>query len=260
MIRTLGLSLLAIPVTLQIVLVTLGIALPLGFFMALARIYRVKILKELITFCVSFIRGTPVVLQILIVYSLVPSLLNAAVKKLGLGINVFDLNPIIYACLVFTINSSAGLSEVFRSALLTVDKGQLEAALATGLSPVQAYRRIILPQALIAALPNICNLSVGLIKSTSLAFIMTVKDITAVAKIAASYGYNYIEAYLDIFLVYILVCSVIQRLFNLAEGRLGIWRERGPGGRGRPGKGPAEKKAIQGKGPLLLRRGQRAGS
>lgn len=227
MLRALGLALGAVPVTLNIVLVSLAFALPLGFFMALARIYRVKVLGELSGFYISFIRGTPVVLQILIVYSLLPSLLNAGVTRLGLGIKVFDLNPILYAYVVFTINSSAGLSEVFRSALLTVDKGQLEAALAAGLSPVQAFRRIVIPQALIAALPNLCNLTVGLIKSSSLAFMMTVKDITAAAKIAASYGYNYIEAYLDIFLVYILICSLTQWLFGLAECRLGTWRPRG---------------------------------
>jgi L-cystine transport system permease protein len=68
---------------------------------------------------------------------------------------------------------------------------------------------------------------------------MTVKDVTAVAKLAASYGYNYIEAYLDIFLVYILICSVTQRLFGLAEGRLGLWRSQGAGVRrknSRPGR------------------------
>ena len=92
------------------------------------------------------------------------------------------------------------LSEVFRSALLTVNRGQLEAGLTTGLTASQTYKRIIIPQALTAAIPNLCNATVGLIKNTSLAFMMTVRDITAVAKIQASYGYNYVESYIDIFL------------------------------------------------------------
>jgi L-cystine transport system permease protein len=214
----------AIPVTLEIVVVALALALPLAFFMALARIHRVKGISQVVTVYVSFIRGTPIVLQILMLYSLLPSLLNVMAKKSGWQVNVFELNPIIYAFAVFAINSTAGLSEIFRSALITVDRGQREAALAAGLSRFDAYRRIIIPQALVAALPNLCNFTIGLVKSTSLAFIMTVKDVTAVAKIAASYGYNYIEAYLDIFLVYIIICGILQWLFKRAEGYFGRFR------------------------------------
>ncbi|GHT63392.1 amino acid ABC transporter permease [Spirochaetia bacterium] len=224
MIRTFLLALRAVPVTMEITLAALAFAVPVGFFMAISRIYKVKLLQQFVTLYVSFVRGTPIVLQILIIYSLLPSLLNAFVKQMGLGINVFDINPILYAFVVFALNTTAGLSEIFRSALLTVERGQLEAALAGGLSPVQGYVRIIIPQALVSALPNICNITINLIKSTSLAFIMTVKDITAVAKIAASYGYNYIEAYLDIFVIYIIICGVCQWLFTLAENHLGTYK------------------------------------
>jgi L-cystine transport system permease protein len=225
MVRTFVLALKAIPVTLQITAAALLFGAPLGFFMALSRIYKVRFIRQFTAFYVSFTRGTPIVLQILIIYSLLPSLLNAVVKKLGLSINVFDINPIIYAYVVFSLNTCAALAEVFRSALLTVEKGQLEAALAAGLSPAQAYARIVIPQALVSALPNMCNLTINLIKSTSLAFIMTVKDITAAAKIAASYGYNYIEAYLDIFVLYILICGVTQWLFVLAENHFGLYKK-----------------------------------
>jgi L-cystine transport system permease protein len=224
MLHTLLLCLKTLPVTLNITLVTLAVSAPLAFGMALAKIYRIRAVRHIISLYVSFVRGTPIVLQILIIYSLVPSLLNAAVKSAGLSVNVFDLNPILYAYIVFTLNTTAALSEIFRASLLTVDRGQLEAALATGLSPFQAYRRVVIPQAALAAIPNISTLTTGLIKSTSLAFLMTVKDITAAAKIAASYGYNYIEAYLDIFAVYIIICAVTQKLFGFYETRLGMWR------------------------------------
>ncbi len=224
MARTFLLALSGIPTTLLITLVALLIGLPLGFFMALSKIYNIHILKQLVSFYVSFIRGTPVVLQILIVYSLLPSLFNVIVKNLGLPVNVFDVNPILYAFIVFSINAAAELSELCRSALLTVDRGQLEAALATGLTRAQAYVRIIIPQALVAALPNLCNVTIHLIKSTSLAFLMTVKDITAIAKVEAAYGYNYIESYIDIFLIYILICSAAQLLFSLAEKRFGAFK------------------------------------
>ena len=74
------------------------------------------------------------------------------------------------------------------------------------------------------ALPAVCNITVNLIKGTSLAFLMTVKDVMAVGKIAASYGYNYIEAYLDVFLVYIVICTVIQLVYAFVERRMGLFR------------------------------------
>ncbi|MDR0657101.1 MAG: amino acid ABC transporter permease [Treponema sp.] len=210
----------AIPVTVNITAVSLLIASPLGFLLALCRIYRIRPLDTLAGIYISFIRGTPMVLQILIVYSILPSLLNAFTKSLGLGIDIFALPPIIYAWAVFSLNSAAGLSEIFRSALLTVDRGQMEAARALGMSTPLAYRLVILPQAFVFALPNLSNFTVTLIKNTSLAFIMTVRDITAVARIEAARGYNYIEAYLDIFLLYIALCGVVQWLFDRAERKL----------------------------------------
>ena len=196
----------AVPVTLLITAVSLVTGSILGFFIAIARIRKIKVLSQICSVYVSFIRGTPVVLQILAVYSLVPSALNAFFKKTGSSIDVFAINPIFYAFFVFSLSMAAILSEVFRSALLTVNRGQLEAGYTSGLTYAQTFRRIIIPQALVAALPNLCNATVSLIKNTSLAFMMTVKDITAVAKIEASYGYNYLEAYLDIFVIYIIIC------------------------------------------------------
>lgn len=222
MIKTFWASFRAIPVTLEITIVSLLLAILPAYGIAMARLRKVRhpVTARLGAIYISFMRGTPIVLQILIVYSLFPSLLNAFCKKYLPDVNVFDMNPIVYALIVFTLNTIATLSEVFRSAMQTVDKGQYEAALCCGLSRFQSYVRIIIPQALVSAMPNICNLTVTLIKNTSLAFMMTVKDITSVAKTQASYGFNYIEAYLDIFLIYIIVCSAVQFGFKFAEKRL----------------------------------------
>lgn len=210
-------ALAGVPVTLQLTLVTLLISIPLGFFMALGRMEK-KVAGRLVGGYVSFIRSTPIVVQILFLYSLLPSLLNYLIKNvLMLEFNIFQVDSRLYAYIVFSLNTTAILSEVFRSALLTVSHGQLEAALSIGLSKGQAYRRIIIPQALVSALPNLCNTTVNLLKSTSLAFMMTVKDITAIAKINAAYGYNYIEAYLVIFAIYIVLCSVVQICFRIFE-------------------------------------------
>ncbi|MDV2888226.1 amino acid ABC transporter permease, partial [Alkalihalophilus pseudofirmus] len=82
---------------------------------------------------------------------------------------------------------------------------QLEAAYSVGLTNVQAFRRIIIPQVLVTALPNICTATVNLIKATSLGYAMSLQEITLRAKVAANVGYNYVEAYLDIFLVYLIL-------------------------------------------------------
>lgn len=219
-------SLGGIPTTLALTFITLFISFPLAFFMAKSKLEKRKVSGKIITAYVSVIRGTPVVLQILFLYSLLPSFLNYVIKDvLQLNFNIFKLNPIIYAFIVFILNNTAVLSEVFRSALMTVSHGQMEASLSIGMSKRQAYTRIILPQALAAALPNICNSTISLLKSTSLAFMMSVQDITAIAKIKAAYGYNYIEAYLVIALIYIIVCTVVQLVFNTIEGRLSSYKK-----------------------------------
>ncbi len=222
---TFWLVLTAVPVTLKLTAVSLLAAAPLAFGIALLRRPQAAGLRSwLAGSYVTFVRGTPMVLQILMIYSLLPSLLHALSEALQLDLDVFSLDPIWYAYVVFTLNTVALLSEVFRSALGSVADGQLEAALCAGLTKPQAYFHIILPQAMTAALPNICNLTVNLIKGTSLAFLMTVKDMTAAAKVAASYGYNYIEAYMDVLVGYIIVCSIVQAIFYFAERHVGRYR------------------------------------
>ncbi|MCD2436112.1 amino acid ABC transporter permease [Acidaminococcus sp. NSJ-142] len=211
--------------TLGLTALSLLIAIPFAFYMALLRIRGNVLGSSLTKAYVSFVRGTPIVLQILLFYSLLPSFLNVVVKSLGLDFNVFEsIDPFWYAVIIFALNTTALLSEVFRSALLSIPRGQLEAGVSIGLSPFQTYRKIIIPQAAVVALPAVCNITVNLIKGTSLAFLMTVKDVLAVGKIAASYGYNYIEAYLDVFVVYLIVCTVVQLAYKLAENRMGSFR------------------------------------
>ncbi len=220
LIKTFWLCVKAIPVTLEITIVSLLLAVIPALLIALARIHKVRVLDVICRIFVSFIRGTPIVLQILIVYSIMPSLLNSLVKSAGWAINVFEMNPVIYAFVVFGINSSATLSEVFRSAISSVDRGQLEAALSIGETRFQAFRRVVFPQAVVSALPNLCSTTVILIKNTSLAFMMTVREITAVAKIEAAYGYNYVESYIDIFVIYIVVCLAVEFIFRKIEKKV----------------------------------------
>ena len=222
----------AIPVTIFITAATLILSLVPAFLMAEKRVRGGgKGKAEKLMLYISFIRGTPLVLQVLLVYALMPSILNSIVKALGLSIDVFhDINPLWYAVTVFTINTTALLSEIFRSAMLAVPEGQMEAGLTIGLSRFQTWIHVVVPQALTSALPNLCNLTVNLIKGTSLAFFMGIKDIMAAAKIQAAFGYNYIEAYLEVFILYIAICTIVQVVYKIFEKRAGLYRAAGQEG------------------------------
>src|SRR5699024_8154889 len=95
-----------------------------------------------------------------------------------------------------------------------------EAALAAGLSPVQTYIRILIPQVFANALPNLSTATIHLIKATSLGYAISLQEITLRTKAAANVGYDYLEAYIDIFIVYIILCSIVEFAFKRIEKRL----------------------------------------
>jgi len=215
-----------VPTTLIIMIVAMVLSFLPALFLALGQIYKVKGVRTFSLVYLAFIRATPPILLILFFYSLFPSLLNQFLKSIGSDVDIFKLNPIYYAFIIYSLMTTGSLSEILRSAILTVDKGQLEAAQAIGLTTRQAYVRIVFPQALRSALPNLANLVINIVKGTSLVFVMTIKDITAIARVEASYGYQYFESYFVIFLQYILICGLIQWGFSIIEKRY-IRREKG---------------------------------
>lgn len=225
LIDTFFVALSGVPIALLITFVALLISLPLGFLLALTRINKIPVLQRFSQIYVSFVRGTPIIIQIFIVYSSIPLLLSSFITKFDIQMNIYDVNPIWYAFIVFSFNTTAILIEVFRSALTAVNKGQLEAAQSIGLTNIQAFRRIIIPQVLVVALPNICTATVNLIKATSLGYAMSLKEITLRAKVAANVGYNYVEAYIDIFLVYLILCSIVEYAFKLYEKQLRKYKQ-----------------------------------
>ena len=221
-VNTFLVTLKGIPVTLIIMVVAILLSFIPALLLALGQIYTVRGVRTFSVVYLAFIRATPPILLILFVYSLFPSLLNQIFKSLGSQVDVFKFNPLYYAFIIYSLMTTGSLSEILRSAILTVDKGQLEAAQAIGLTNFQAYRRIVFPQALRSALPNLANLVINLVKGTSLVFVMTVKDITALAKIEASHSYQYSESYLVIFVIYLIICGLIQWIFRGLEKRYAL--------------------------------------
>ena len=221
-VNTFLVTLKGIPVTLIIMVVAILLSFIPALLLALGQIYKVRGVRTFSVVYLAFIRATPPILLILFFYSLFPSLLNQIFKSLGSQVDVFTFNPLYYAFIIYSLMTTGSLSEILRSAILTVDKGQLEAAQAIGLTNFQAYRRIVFPQALRSALPNLANLVINLVKGTSLVFVMTVKDITALAKIEASHSYQYSESYLVIFVIYLIICGLIQWMFRGLEKRYAL--------------------------------------
>ncbi len=142
--------------TLKVSLIALLIGLLLGIVICLAKISTIKVLNVLATIYVEVIRNTPILVQIMIIYFALPEV----------GIS---FTPFMSAIIALSINSGAYVSEIFRSGILAIDKGQMEAGVSIGLTPSQTFWRIIFPQAFQVALPNMTTAILNLMRDAALA-------------------------------------------------------------------------------------------
>ncbi len=215
-----------IPVTLKITVVSILIAVLIALLSALIRINKIPVLNKITGFYISFVRGTPLLVQIYLSYYGLPKLLDYINLRYGTEIDISSISAITYVYIAFSLNVGAYLSETFRAAILSVDKGQWEAALAVGMTKTKAFVRIILPQAFVIALPNLGNTVISLVKDTSLAFIISVVEMMGQAKIIGAQGLNFFEVYIVVALLYWIICIIIERAVNLWEKKLRVF-ERG---------------------------------
>lgn len=220
-----------VPNTLLVTFVAIALGLPLAFLIAIARFNQKGILSQFLALYISFFRGVPIIVLIFMVYNGLPELLKWISDTLHLGVDVYAVNPLYYAFLIFIVTASAGFSEMWKGALGSVGKGQMEAAEMSGLTKFQAYTQIIIPQAFATAAPSFCSITLSTLKNTSLVFIMTVQDITAKAKMAAGLEYKYIEGFVDAFLVYVIVCYTLEFLLKKWEVQLTAYRTQPQAGR-----------------------------
>lgn len=203
--------------TIKLTLVTFVLSSLIGLIVALIKIEKVPVLSPLSHLYTSFFKGTPLMVQILVFYYGIPLVLNTFNDRYGWNMNVNDIPAIIFMYIVFSLCYGAYISEVMRAAILSVDKGQSEAGYTIGMSKFTTFRRIIFPQALSNALPNLGNYFVDLVKGTSLAFTATVLEILAAAKILGGREYKYFESYLAAAIIYWVICTLFQLLFNKVE-------------------------------------------
>lgn len=200
-----------IPITLILATIPLIIGSILGTLIAVIRIYKIKVLSRLMQILVVIIRGIPLVVILYIVYFELTTGFDAISDKFNWTIHSKDINVIYIAIIAITISAIANISETIRGGLISVGKGQFEAGYSVGLTRSQTLRRIIIPQALPVIVPSLCNNFIGLIKGSSIAYLITVVDIMNGALITATANYKFLEAYIAAAIVYWVLCVFIEK-------------------------------------------------
>lgn len=210
-----------IPRTLFMAAVIMGAGIIFGTCIALIRRKAGKAVNAVLNLFLAYVRGTPMVVQMLIVYYSLPVLLAAMANGIfGTTLKSYDIPNVVSIYVPYIINVSFHQSEHIRGALKSVEKGQEEAALAMGLLPFQTFIRIVAPQALAVAIPGFVSYYMSVIKMLSLAFMLEVVDILAAAKLYASRVSVFTECYIAAALVYWVLSIIFTYLANWAEVRI----------------------------------------
>ncbi len=211
-----------LPITLLMTVVSAIIGLGLGFLIAVVKIRNTPVLTQICSVFVSFMRGTPQLVQLFLSFYGFPILVEWLAQHMGVIANVNAIPALVYVFIAFGLNEAAYTSETFRAALLSVNKNEIEAARSIGLTNVQTMMRIILPSALIVALPNLVNSFISLLKATSLAFTVTIIDIMGQTRIIAGANLRFFEAYIAVALVYWTMCLLIEQVAKRIERKLNV--------------------------------------
>ena len=205
-----------LPVTLGMVAGTVFFGGIWGFILALAKVKRRPVTKALASAYTYVTRCVPSVVMLFVVFYGLPELL------LSVGININGFSNGFFVIMTFSILYAANISEVFRSAYLAIDKGQREAAVSVGLTEAQAFRRIVLPQSIVVAIPNFTNSLINLMKEGALAYTIGLIDIVGQGnRIIGRYQGSYtLEVYLALAILYWIMTILIQKLFGAIEKKL----------------------------------------
>lgn len=181
----------------------------LGTFLALGKIYGNKFVSSLVRIFISIIRGTPLLVQLFIIYY-------------GLPAYGIRLAPITAAVISFIINSGAYQAEYLRGSIQSISGSQLKAAQSIGMSKWQGIRYIILPQALRRVIPSWTNEFIYMIKYSSLAYVIGARELMTEGKLIASRNYQFFNVYFIVALIYLVVIILFVYLFNRIEKKVTI--------------------------------------
>lgn len=198
----------AVAGTIPLTLLSFVLGLVIALLVALARLSKLKVLTWIAGIYISVIRGTPLLVQLYIIFYALPSL--------GLVIDPFPS-----AVIAFSLNVGGYAAEAIRGSILAIPRGQWEAASTIGLGYVLTLRRVILPQALRVAVPSLSNTFISLVKDTSLASSIMVTELLRRAQEIAAPSYEFLALYSLAALIYWLICSVLSFAQQRLERRLG---------------------------------------
>jgi len=197
-------------VTIQISILAMPTAIVLGLLVALGRLYGPRWLRALLTIYVELLRGTPVMLQLYVIYFLLPTILP------------FSFNPIVAAVIGLAINYSAYESEIYRAGIQAIPEGQMQAALALGMTRAAAIRRVILPQAVRMVIPPVTNDFIALFKDTSICSVIAVTELTKQYNMFANSTGAILELAAMTALLYLCMSYPLSLFARYMEGRLGV--------------------------------------
>ena len=199
-------------VTIKVFLITLLLSVPLGLFLALARISRFRLLSVLVNGYIWLMRGTPLMLQMLFIYYALPFVP-------GIGIRLPDFPAAIVA---FALNYAAYFAEIFRAGIQSIDRGQYEGAKVLGFSYGQTMRRIVLPQVIKRILPPMSNETITLIKDTSLIYVLALNDLLRAARGIVQRDFT-ITPFIVAAGFYLIMTLVLTWLFQRLEKRHAVY-------------------------------------
>lgn len=197
--------------TIPLTTISFALALCIAVATALVQFANLRGLKELARFYIWMIRGTPLLIQLYIIFYGLP----------GLGIVI---DPFPAAVIVFSINEGAYAAEIIRAALESVPAGQLEAGYCAGMSYLQTMRRIILPQAMRTAFPSLSNSLISMVKDTSLAANITVTEMFMVTQRIVARTYEPLALYIEVGLIYLLFSTVLTKVQRIGEKKLSFYK------------------------------------
>jgi len=201
-------------ITLLIVIFATVIGLILGIVLALFRLYKIPILSQLATIYISFNRGTPIIVQLFIVYFGLPNVL------LSIGIDINRWDKLYFVIITYGLNAAAFMSEIIRASITSVDIGQTEAAYSVGMTRLQTFYRIVAPQSILIALPNLGTSFLGLLQDTSLAFTIGIIDVMGKAKAIGATTYHSIEAYIAAAIIFLVLGTLLEKGFTIIEKKV----------------------------------------
>lgn len=211
-----------LPLTLGLTIAGAFFGLILALVFAVVKINRVRILYPIQAVFVSFLRGTPILVQLMLTYNGIPIFLRYLNTEFSLDWNINAIPPAIFAITAFAFNEAAYMSETIRAAIQAVDSGEIEAARSLGMTSAQVYSRVIIPNAAVIATPSLINSLIGLTKGTSLAFNAGIVEMFAQAQVLGGASYRYFETFVSVALVYWSISILIENIGRSVENHMAV--------------------------------------